>query len=247
MIRNIPFILLFFISGCKIGSTGEALVEYPLYGQGTTTAQTFASTDGWEITLTEAKLILGPLLLCSHVPTFSKSGSDSLTECGKVMGDFATATLFNALSDQEQLLGTLSGISGQINSIFYDHGYLWLPTQGEAQLVNDALDGNSVLISGTATLDASSFDFTFSLPLKPIKKGLQTVMGVGVDYEAGTHTQKMVIRADPAYWLRNVRFGALYALGEDPLILSEEMGTWNIVYYGITSSTPLEFSWDPKE
>jgi len=236
--------MLLLSSGCKIGSTGEALIEYSLYAQGSSQSASFISTDGWNITLSQARLIVGPLLLCSHVPTFSKSGSDSLTECGKVMGDFDGATLFDALSDQEQLLGTLTGISGQINSIFYDHGYLWLPTQGEAQLLNDDLEGNSVSIAGSATKDASSFDFVFSLPLLPIKKGLQTVMGVGVDFEGTTDTQRMVIRGDPAYWLRNVRFGPLYEMGESPLILSEEMGTYNIVYYGLTTSAPLNFSWE---
>ncbi|MBU1239568.1 hypothetical protein KKF84_06225 [Myxococcota bacterium] len=244
MQKHLLFLVIFLSSGCKIGSTGEAMIEYSLYARGTSQSASFTSTDGWDITLTEARLIVGPLLLCSHVPTFSKSGSDSLTECGKVMGDFDGATLFDALSDHEQFLGSLTGISGQINSIFYDHGYLWLPTQGEVQLVNDDLQGNSVTITGSATKDASTFDFVFSVPLIPIKKGLQTVMGVGVDFEGTPSTKKMVIQGDPAYWLRNVRFGPLYDMGTSPLILTEEMGTYNIVYYGLTTSAPLDFSWE---
>jgi hypothetical protein len=243
--KRISLLMLFLLcfQGCKIGTTGEALIEYPLYGQGTSQAVAFESTDGWSIELSEASMVIGPLYLCSHQPTFSKSG-DSLTDCGKTMGEFNSSEVFDALSDEEQELGVIDGLSGQVNSIFYDHGWLWLTTMGEPLAQDDELNGKSVRITGRATKDASSFDFIFELELKPIQKGLQTVMGVGVATEGTEDTEKMIIQADPRHWLRNVKFNFLYDMGEDPLYLSEDTGTYNTIYFGITSSSPLVFEWE---
>lgn len=241
MKRTLLFLLPLLALSCKIGSTGEALITYTLTGQGTPEATSFESKDGWQVELDEATLVMGPLYLCSHVPTFSTKGADSLTDCGKTMGEFSGATLFDALSATPQELGTVDGLSGQINSLFYDHGWLWLQTMGEPEPVMES--EHSLRITGTATKDASAFDFVFEIDLKPISKGLQTVMGVAVDYEGDTDTSNMTITADPRRWLRNVNFGPLYDFGEDPLVLNDEMGTYNTLYFGLTSSSPLEFSW----
>ncbi len=246
--RNYLILLTFFVSslvfaGCDDSSTtGQALVAYTMYGTGTGTTD-FVSGDGWDIHLDEARLAFGPVEFCAHVPTFEIK--DSMTGCGVVMGQLSVAGVIDALDVQEQELGTVQGIEGQIHSVSYDMGVSWPSTQASPKTVTDALDGFSVRVSGTATKDGSEVPFVFEVTVTPPNQGLFAVRGIPADGSVTQETSSVVVSTDPVQWLRYVDWQKVKDMydGTTPVTCSEGSTLYNSVYYGITVGRPVNFEW----
>ena len=240
-------LFLYFVSAlsffsCQNGSTGQEMIEYPLFAKGENVTD-FVSKDGWNIHLTSAKLIFGPLKLCAHVPTFQYKSGDSLTDCGTVMGESTKAVVFDALNPEEQQLSMITGITGQVHSAAYDFGITWISGQGNPTVMDDELGGMSVLAEGTATKDASSFDFKFEIAITPHHEGVSTVSGISAEGNCDSSTQKLVIHTDPQEWFRYVNFGALANNEENPVILKEGTSVYNSFYMGLASGSIIDFEW----
>lgn len=237
------FILLsvFLITSCDEGTTGQDFVSYPVYAVGNSQNAAFTSDDGWTVNLSSAELVIGSIKMCSHVPALFKE--DSLRECGQVLGEMTTAKAFDFLSDSEVLIGTMNGITGQIHSTFYNHGWIWLTSQGESVSISDDLDGMSAVITGSATKDASEFDFELEIALKPNRKGDDLISGIGCEGNVTTAVQRLEVRSDPRQWLRKLSFDLLSSCDDEVCGVNEGTTAWNSLFYGIVQGGQLEFTW----
>src|SRR5262245_36883458 len=126
LIGQAPLIALIAVAGygagygTGCGSTGQESVSYPIVGRGQA-AEPFL-VDGWEVTLTSARVGVGPIYFCA-----TEGASSEL--CPIALGEFADAAVIDALDPTPRTLGRIDGFVGEIRSATYDFAYSWFNTQ----------------------------------------------------------------------------------------------------------------------
>ncbi len=229
---------LSLLVACDQGSTGQQMIAYEVAGAPEASTG-FVDDRGWEITLTRAELSVGPLVFCSHQPTFLKS--DSLTDCGQVLGEWGAAATWDLLADGNSPLGTLSGITGQIHSAQYDFGWNW-PSGQAAPLWRGEAGAASLSIAGTATKGAVTHAFDFTLDVEPRGAGLYTVAGLAAEGTPDATTAEVVLTASARKILRYIDFDRLEEQAE-PFTLTPGSALENQLRLGLTTGTPVTFTW----
>jgi len=230
--------LLISTAACDQGSTGQQMIEYDLVGAPQQSA-TFTDARGWEITLTRAELTFGPLVFCSHQPTFLKS--DSLTDCGQVMGEFGAAVTWDLLAGADTVLGRLTGFTGQVHSAQYDFGWNWPSGQAAALWKGDAGEA-SLLLEGTAEKGGITHEFAFELDAMPRGASLFTVAGLAAEGEQSTTTTAVTLAVSPQKMLRYIDFDLLPEQAE-PFTIVPGSALENQLNLGLTTGTPVTFEW----
>ncbi|MDA3863623.1 MAG: hypothetical protein PF689_07100 [Deltaproteobacteria bacterium] len=241
LLKLILFFILIFNPACDDADTGEKLIEYPLYVQGNSQAASFTSGDGWQIQLESAKMVFGNLLLCSHLPTFTK---DSLTDCGEVMGEFAGAAEVDVLSDEEVNLGMVMGITGQIHSAGYNFGFIWMSSQGEPVFLNPVNKERSIYLKGNASRDASSFEFEFEIDVVPAKQGITGVGGISLKADVSSQTRSLKLVTDPSDWLAGIEFGKIANWEGEIKTIGPGNLQYNTLYYNIAGGQIIAFEFE---
>lgn len=227
------------VSSCDSGTTGQQLIAYPLVGQ-PLEAGAFTDARGWEITLTRAKITFGPLVFCSHQPTFFKR--DSLTDCGQVMGEMTQAAVWDLLAQAPVEIGQVSGIEGQVHSLQYDFGWHWPPGAGEPSFLGDAGEA-SLELEGEAVQGGDRVAFSFRVDVRPQNSGLFTVAGLAAEGAPDAATLRARVRISPERVLRYVDF-SLYAQNGGVLTAPPGSALENQLRMGLVSGSPLQFEWE---
>ena len=225
-------------SGCDQGTTGQRMIEYAIVGA-PQADDTFVDDRGWTITLTRAELTFGPLVFCSHQPTFLKS--DSLTDCGQVMGEFGAAAAWDLLAAGDTPLGTLHGITGQVHSAQYDFGWNW-PSGQAAALWRGQAGAASLVLVGTATKSGVTHAFDFTLDAKPRGAGLYTIAGLAAEGDLSSATNRVTLAASVPKMLRYIDFDLLEEQA-GPFTLAPGSALENQLRLGLTTGTPVTFTW----
>jgi len=229
---------LILLAACDQGTTGQQMVEYAVHGA-PQASDTFTDAHGWEITLTQARLTFGPLVFCSHQPTFLKS--DSLTDCGQVMGEFGAAVTWDLLATADAHLGQLSGITGQVHSVQYDFGWNW-PAGQAAPLWKGAAGDVSLVLEGTAHQGAVTHAFLFELDAQPRGAQLYTVAGLPAEGVQSTITDRVTLAASTEKMLRYINFD-LFTEQAEPFTIVPGSALENQLRLGLTTGTPVTFQW----
>jgi hypothetical protein len=214
------------------------MVEYEVAGAPQADA-TFTDARGWEITLTRAELTFGPLVFCSHQPTFFKS--DSLTDCGQVMGELGAAVSWDLLADADAVLGRLTGFTGQVHSAQYDFGWNW-PSGQAAPLWRGEAGAVSLVLDGTAHQGEVTHAFAFELDAKPRGAGLYTVAGLAAEGDQSSTTTRVTLSASAQKMLRYIDFGLLPEQAQ-PHNVTPGSALENQLRLGFTTGTPVTFVW----
>jgi hypothetical protein len=241
--------------GC-IGTTGGERVSFHAVAEplapadGGVIAWDDAVT-GWHVELTEAEVSVGPAYLWSGEPL--------LTSSGHVIDHFVYGHLRGELLEQAavDLLGTETpiadgeGLAGEANS-----GELWLAPPLHA--VADELDGQTFLLAGSATRDATVVPFAGSLTIDDEVidvEGGQTafeqrkVRGIPLhtDVEQGG---TLVVGIDGSRMLSGAHFDDLLEQtpedGVYPLIPGTSV--WAVLYYQVRqagATGPWTLTWRP--
>jgi hypothetical protein len=226
------------LAACDQGSTGREMIEYDVAGA-PEAAPTFTDDRGWEITLTRAELTFGPLVFCSHQPTFLKS--DSLTDCGQVLGELGAAATWDLLADDDVPLGRLTGITGQIHSAQYDFGWNW-PSGLGSPLWRGEAGAASLTLAGTAAKGGVTHAFDFTLDAEPRAAGLYTVAGLAAEGSPSTATTRVTLATSTRKFLRYIDFDLLEEQAE-PFTLVPGSALENQLRLGLTTGTPVTFTW----
>jgi hypothetical protein len=232
---------LILLAACEQGTTGQTMIEYEVAGAPLESG-TFTDAGGWEITLTRAGLTFGPLVFCSHQPTFLKS--DSLTDCGQVMGEFGQAVTWDLLSDADTVLGPLTGFTGQVHSVQYDFGWNW-PSGQAAPLWKGEAGGVSLILEGTASKDGIIHAFEFAFDVQPRGAALYTVAGLPADGDQSTATGRVTLSVSALKMLRYVDFDLLPEQTV-PFTVTPGSALENQLRLGLTTGTPVTFVWSQK-
>lgn len=233
----IAFLLIFF-AACDQGTTGQTMIEYDIAGAPQASA-TFTDAHDWEITLTRAELTFGPLVFCSHQPTFLKS--DSLTDCGQVMGEFGEAVTWDLLAGADTMLGRLTGFTGQVHSVQYDFGWNW-PANQSAPLWKGEAGAGSLVLEGTARKGGVTHEFEFAFDAKPRGAALYTVAGLPADGDQSTGTSRVTLSASTQKMLRYLDFD-LFVEQAEPFTVTPGSALENQLRLGLTTGTPVTFEW----
>ncbi len=230
--------LLISTAACDQGTTGQRMIEYEVVGA-PQAGDTFTDADGWTITLTRAELTFGPLVFCSHQPTFLKS--DSLTDCGQVMGELGTAVTWDLLAASGTVLGRLTGFTGQVHSVQYDFGWNW-PAGQAAALWKGEAGAVSLVLEGTAEKGDVTHAFEFALDVKPRAAALYTVAGLSAEGEQSTGTSRVTLSVSTERMLRYIRFDLL-AEQEEPFTIVPGSALENQLHLGLVTGGPVTFQW----
>ena len=189
--------------------TGTAPVSLRLYVTGSDSNR-FESDEGWSVTLDEAQLALGTFTLCPA----ANAGST----CSTAVAEWLGSTVVDALDPDEQLAGMLLGSEGIVRGFMYDLGIVSLTTNVRPLELDAAraLDGNSVRITGTATLNSQTLNFEASMPIFS-----QGGNGIGVPVRLSSaaddvnqelaDVDSLTLRFAAEDWLSNVSFDQLAA------------------------------------
>ncbi len=188
-----------FASGCL--DTGSEALTFPLRVGGSGT-NSITDRSGFEIELQQARLVIGPLYLCSS------PGGGELCELARA--EWQDSVDVDLLSSEDSLAGDVLGHAGTIRSYMFDLGYSSLLTRSET-LPSPAAEKlrGSLRLAGTARRDAVVVSFAGTLALQA---GEQTEKGVAllrgrletpVDLD---EVSSMRIQFDLADWFSTLRF-----------------------------------------
>ncbi len=234
--------LLTGLNACDTGSTGQEMVEYDITGAGGHPS-VFTDSRGWEITLDKAELVFGPLVFCSHFPTFITK-SDSLTDCGKAMGEFSQATHWDLMDAGDSPLGRVTGFSGQVHSVQYDFGWHW-PANVANPLWRAENSGFSMELAGTATKGNTHLDFTFQVNVQPKSAALYTVAGLGAKTEQSRTTRRVMLTTSVERILRYVNFD-LYEDSTETILSPPDSALHNQLVMGLVTGNMVTFTWESR-
>lgn len=204
--RNVLSLVLTGLLGWGCAQPPQQRVSFPLVGHGVA-AGTFTAR-GWEVTLTTARLGLGPAYFCV-------TQADKPDLCETPLVEWAATATVDALSPLDQPLGEITGISGEIRSVQFDYAITWFNTQQEPSATAAAPDGHSAVLAGTARKDGYTIHFNASVDVLPYSQGQRAVLGMPVSATVDAHTTRMVGLVDPTTWFAQVNFDALLAAPGD--------------------------------
>ena len=175
-------------------------VAFPLVGRGSTASGFVAR--GWDVTLSRAQVGLGPAYFCV-------TQADKPDLCETPLVEWAATATLDALQPQDQALGTVAGVSGDIRSVQFDYAITWFNTQQAPSPRSGAPGGHSVQLEGEARKDGNVIHFTADVDLLPYSQGQRTVLGMPVTAAVDARTTRMTILVDPAACFAHVDFGGL--------------------------------------
>lgn len=197
------------------GSTGGALVTLPLRAGGQQGPLTFTTETGWTVTLTEARIALGPFYFNAFSPSTQQFRS------GVVIVEGTEQVVIDALDPAlHDVPGGLDGESG--HAVAVEIG-LFPADDSQLAPIRKELAGSVGLIAGTAQKGAVTvafkgpiaIDTNLVTPTTPLL-ALQRVRGAAVDLDFTAGPQALELRVDPSHWFDLVDFSQLSG------------GTWDV-------------------
>lgn len=228
--RSLPLLLV--LSAC--GATGQATVDYALYGAGTGPV---AQAGAYTITLDRAEVAIGPIYFCA-----TEAASTDL--CSAAVNELADIVVVDALDPSPQAIGRITGSTGTIRSATYDHGYTWFPTQTAPRAAPQAPGGHSARLAGTISDGTRSFRVTADLDLIPTYQGTRAVQGRRVGpAEITDGGQRLDLALDAAGWWAEVDLEALSAEGLDTVEVLPTSRAYNALLLAMSAQRPARFTW----
>ena len=218
-----PALSLFLLTslGCGCGpATGGNALSLPFAVQGSTDVGAdgslrFTSASGWDLVLTEAKLLLGPVYLSAvpDLPAALRPEQATLQWLGQIGVD--------ALAPRPQTSDRWAdGLAGQAVSLFAGLQPAGAGAEGTAAVLG-AIAGSVGRVAGTAS--RAGVSIRFAGPLAPDlasataalpSEALSQVRGAAVRLPlsvADTANQQLRLRLDPRPWFDGADFGLLPA------------------------------------
>lgn len=250
------------------GQTSGAFVEVPFEGRGTA-AETFTS-DGWEVTLSEATLGFGPILFCATDSSLS-------SRCEVAVLEYREGATLDGLSASAQPIGFLFGTTGTVRTAFFDYGIVWLLTQPLPEALDGVPEGPAVVrfestsyvpkghsaqFAGTATCVGgaevccpgavacpSAYGFEANVDVLVVNPGTPAVNGARTFQEITTDPLELAVTFDPNAWWRAVDFTRLAALddGSGRVVLGPEDPDYSALVIEMTANELPVFTWSVSE
>ena len=202
------FLPCFALLSC--GTTGGALVKVPMSVAGVQGPLTFTTATGWTVTLTTAKVALGPFYFNANPP-------DTQTfRNGTVILEATEQVVIDALDPTPRPLSAeADGETGTAVSVEID---LFPPDATQSSADRRQIGpANFGIVAGTATKGATTVAFSGPLAIAALSDpSLQTtqkpllaqerIRGAFVSLEITAAPQALLLRVDPTHWFDTVDF-----------------------------------------
>ena len=198
---------LSLVSAAACNPTGGVPIELGLSFEGIG-PRTFVTASGWEVELTEARAIVGPIyayaprdgmaaLIRAVAPSraFAHGGHSPL-DGHLVRAELLEPRVFDALDANASEVTLLSGFAGPIDALTI----VLAPPEGE---LAEATRGHSVFVRGTAARDGVEVAFEGGLELADER--LRRIDGVIADGVLGEGS-RLIVGADARAWLAEADF-----------------------------------------
>lgn len=222
----------------QCGAPAQQEIRYPLYGHAADIAP-FTSRNGWDVTLSEARVALGPIYFCT-----TEAASPDL--CEVAQAELATSAVVDATNTGLQELGEVRGFTGTVGSAQYDFGISWTATQSNPTVLTHSVDGHSAHFAGTARRGMTTIRFALDVDLVPRDQGTRVVQGAKTGADIQDEHVKVVATLDPVAWFRQVDFAEFENSTESVVQIDPDSVAANAVIIGMTASAPPRFEWSPR-
>jgi hypothetical protein len=199
--KRVAAILLLCLS---CGSTGGALVTLPFRVGGVRGPLTFTTAAGWTVTLTTAKISLGPFYLYNAPTNVFRSGTVIIEVTSQIALDALDPTLHDVPGGADGETGAAS--AAEIDLL--PQGQTEPPLCGRADSVGT--------VAGTASKGGVQVAFSGSIGFDPCTATsgnppleLHSVKHAAAPLEFSTAPQALQLRVDPTHWFDLVDFSQL--------------------------------------
>ena len=224
--------LTLLLTAC--GQTGQERLAVDVAARGG--PQTF--TAGlWDVTLTEALVAVGPIYWCA-------TAAASADLCPAATFELRESATMDGLAVEPQLIGSATGVTGEVRSAVYDYGISWLTTQNEPTPTSGSIDGRSARFAGVATTAGRSLAFTAVLDVEPQIQGTYAVQGARAAATIAPPTTLLTLTARPDLWFAAVDFDSAAASDATSVEITSDSIAGNTVRIGMTANAPLTFIWE---
>lgn len=154
------------------GQTGGEAIKYEAFAAPVGDSPTFSSALGWEISLTKAKILVGPVYIYEASDEGnvivrlwdllgpSKAYAHAVASGRSVLGDVIDQFVVDLASSTPSSLGIVPGIAGEMDSFeigLHPYGYTAL---GSSLAEASELGGATFVLEGTATKDGATYPFS---------------------------------------------------------------------------------------
>jgi hypothetical protein len=220
--------------GC--GQVAQHSLSYPVLAMGEPPTP-FAAGD-WTVTLSQAQIGFGPAYFCA-----TAAASSDL--CPAAVSELALSVTLDGLNPAPQLLGDADGLTGTIRSTAYDFGFDWFATQHEPQPGAGAPGGHSVLFAGEAVRGSNHVRFEAAVDVVPLFADTFAIQGARVSATLDGTPVQLTVQFSPHQWWEGVDFGALWAMGQDPVQIQPGSPVHDQVVVSMVAVAPPSFTWAP--
>lgn len=171
--------------------TGTKLVEFRVEASGSNAR--FQNDFGWQIELSEAELLFGPLVLCPGV-----TAGDL---CTTARGEMLSVAQVDLLDESTREIARGAGLEGSVGSAMWDYGRPWRLSDSEPEA-----NGTSLIISGIAQQGDTSVPFSVSYNADSAGAGIVLVRVSGSPEGELSESTIAHVQFDVQGWLRRVHF-----------------------------------------
>ena len=194
----------------------------------------FTTTSGWDVTLSQALIALGPFYFNISPPTTDtfRTGIVIIQATEQVVVDALSPTLY-AVS------GGADGQTGTAIAVEID---LFAPDEAQSAPIHDLFGANVGFVAGTATKGSTTVQFAGPIVINPNQATaqqplpwFQRVNGAAVNLTFVATPQALELRVDPTHWFDSVAFDQLLKG-----VPSNGAYTWDVSACTASSQTPAQ-------
>lgn len=230
------------------GVTPGRAIEFAVVAEGS--AGTFTTTTGWEVTLREAFVAVGPLYAFAPddavararallLPVAHAHGGEGLFGMRPVRGELTEQVLVDALAERS-VLGTAHGSAGPT----LDLTLLLDAPHGELASATSPLRGHHLWVAGSATQGSTEVSFEGGLDI-PDEGMVRLVESIPLEGEADEGAE-LVVSMHVSAWLDDAHFDRLPEASEGPRVIAAGAQPHTALYLGARSARAWSARWIPS-
>jgi len=232
--ENVLCSLLTLLLVAACATTGEQRTTFDVQASGRDAGSVVVNDAGWSVALDEAVMSLGPVYFFEGDPLFARRTIiDRLLgirvawahpghyEEGDALAQVLDQVEVDLLADAPTPLGLAEGVTGDYRS---------------AQVGIRPLDGRSLVVSGTASKEADTVEFTARLDLDI------DVEGIAFDHDVDGSPGRVLVGVDVHRFLLMADFTDLVGAGE-PVDVPGTSQVMNALYRGVDNTSAFIFEW----
>lgn len=225
--------LIGLLSMAACGKSGPGFLSYEAVAQ--RAGPTQVQVGDWQLTLTRAQMVIGPLYFCS-----TQSASSDL--CPQALNELLEQTTVDLMQPSPQGLGVIHGLSGVINTAYYNMGWSWFTTYH--QPVPPGLGHSMILQWRAVHKEGKGIDFTAWVDIIPPVQGSRAIQGVKVNAQVNESTQRLTITANPSQWIAQIDYSAYLGQNISAVLLENtENQVFNVLLSAIRGAHRPVFQW----